>query len=246
MSEIPNTDRTFPPTAWTAVLTARDPAAPAVREARETLCRVYWQPVAGYFQALGLSREEAEDSAQETMAALCSDGALAQIDPAKGRLRHFLKAAARHFVLNFRRAESAQKRGTGNTPLSLDELPEAALPSADVPADAVFDRQWAWVIFGRAMSSLDESYALRGKGALLAALKPSLISADGLQPYGEIGSSFGVGESQIKLEIHRLRRRFAERLRAEVCATLAPEATAQDVNEETRYLVQTLAHEPAV
>ena len=246
MSEIPITDRTFPPTAWTAVLTARDPAAPAVREARETLCRVYWQPVAGYFQALGLSREEAEDSAQETMAALCHDSALAQIDPAKGRLRHFLKAVARNRALNFRRGASAQKRGTGQAPLSLDELPGAILPADDAPADAAFDQKWAWTIFTRAMVWLDESYALRGKSALLTALKPALISADGLQPYGEIGSAFGVGEAQIKLEVHRLRRRFAERLRAEVAATLAPEATAQDVNEETRYLVQTLAHEPAV
>lgn len=244
MSEISITHCTFPPTAWTAVLTARDPAAPAVREARETLCRVYWQPVAGYFQALGLTREQAEDGAQEALAALCRDGALAEIHPEKGQLRHFLKAAARHFALNFRRAETAQKRGTGHAPLSLDELPGAALPASDAPADAAFDRQWAWALFSRAMAALETSYALRGKGALLTALKPSLISADGLQPYGEIGSSFGVGEAQIKLEVHRLRRRFADRLRAEVAATLAPEATAHEVDDEMRYLVRTLAHEP--
>lgn len=246
MSNVPITDRTFPPTAWTVLLTARKPDAAETREARETLCKVYWRPVASYLQALGLTHEQAEDGAQETMSALCSDGALAEINPANGRLRHFLKAAARNLVLNFRRNESTQKRGAGVATLSLDELPDGAIPCGDAPTDAVFDREWACAIFARAMSSLEESYALRGKGALLAALKPALISADGLQPYDAIGSSLGVGESQIKLEVHRLRRRFAERLRAEVAATLAPDANAAEIEEEARYLVQTLAHEPAV
>ncbi len=246
MSNVPITDRTFPPTAWTVLLTARKEDAPATRAAREILCRVYWRPVASYLQALGLTHEQAEDGAQETMAALCSDGTLAEIDPAKGRLRHFLKAAARHLALNFRRAESAQKRGAGVAALSLDELPDSAIPGGDAPTDAVFDHEWACAIFARAMSSLEESYALRGKGALLAVLKPALISADGLQPYGAIGSSLGVGESQIKLEVHRLRRRFAERLRAEVAATLSPDAADAEIEEEARYLVQTLAYEPDV
>ena len=86
MSKVPITDRTFPPTAWTAVLTARDPDAPTMREARETLCRVYWHLVAGYLQALGLTREQAEDSAQETMAALCSDGAAGRSSGVGSRL----------------------------------------------------------------------------------------------------------------------------------------------------------------
>jgi len=241
-----DTDRAFPPTAWTVLLTARDAGAPAVEAARETLCRAYWRPVADYMQALGLSREQAEDGAQEMIAGLCRDGALAQIDPAKGRLRHFLKASARHLVFNFRRSESTHKRGNGAAPLSLDELPEAALPASGGQTDAVFDQRWAWALFEQAMSALEESYAQRGKGALLAALKPALISADGLQPYDAIGSSLGVGESQIKLEVHRLRRRFAERLRTAVAATLGPDAAAAEIDEEARYLVQTLAYEPAV
>jgi RNA polymerase sigma-70 factor (ECF subfamily) len=214
-----------------------------MREAREVLCKAYWQPVASYLEALGLSTMDAEDGAQELMATVCRDEVLAQIDPAKGRLRHFIKAAARHLMLNRRRDAATQKRGEGALHLGLDEVSDALLPSDDPVVEAVFDHQWAWTLFNRAFQSLEASYALRGKAALLAALKPTLISSDVVQPYAEIGSAFGVGEAQIKVEVHRLRRRLAERLRMEVASTLDLGATAAEVEDETRYLVQTLAYE---
>ena len=215
-----------------------------MREAREALCKAYWQPVASYLQALGLSTMDAEDGAQELMSTVCREDVLAQIDPSKGRLRHFFKAAARHLMLNRRRDAMTQKRGEGALHVVFDEMPDAALPQNEVASEAVFDQQWAWTLFNRAFRALEQSYALRGKEALLAALKPSLISFDSVQRYGEIGSAFGVGEAQIRVEVHRLRRRLAERLRMEVAATLDLNATGQEVEEETRYLVQTLAYEP--
>lgn len=214
-----------------------------MREAREALCKAYWQPVESYLEALGLSTLDAEDGAQELMATVCRDDVLTQIDPAKGRLRHFFKAAARHLMLNRRRDAMTQKRGEGAPHASLDEIIETAQPSDDSMPAAVFDQQWAWTLFNRAFQSLEQSYALRGKSELLAALKPTLISAESVQPYAEIGSVFGVGEAQIKVEVHRLRRRLAERLRLEVAATLDANVTAQEIEDETRYLVQTLAYE---
>jgi hypothetical protein len=67
-----------------------------------------------------------------------------------------------------------------------------------------------------------------------------------MQPYTQIGSQFGVGEQSIRIEIHRLRRRMAERLRAEVAGTLDPAATSAEIEAELRYLVQALAHERSV
>lgn len=237
-------DQSFPPTAWTVVFAAQGAATASMEAARDALCTAYRQPVLSYLLALGLSAADAEDKAQDLLSSICRDEVLAQLDPAKGRLRHFLKAAARHLVFNHRRDGATQKRGQGSAHVSLDEAPEAALPATDASAEHAFDRQWAWTLFQRTMTALEESYALRGKGALLAALKPALTSVDEVQPYAEIGSAFGVGEAQIRNEIHRLRRRFAERLRTAVASTLDPGASAEVIEEETRYLVRTLAHEP--
>jgi DNA-directed RNA polymerase specialized sigma24 family protein len=241
--ECPAADH-FPPTMWTVLLSARDPAAPEAAAARESLCRAYWRPVHSWLRALGVQREEAEDLTQRLLADFCRSD-IARVDPSKGRLRHFFKAAARHLLYSWRRDAAAQKRGGGVSPLPLDEMHDGALPADEPPADAVFDRQWAWTIFDRAMKSLEASYAGRGKAELLAALRPALISADSLQRFSEIGAQFNVKESQIRLELHRLRRRLAERLHSEVAATLRPTATAEETAEETRYLLTVLAHEPA-
>ncbi len=238
--------RGFPATMWTVLLTARDPAAPDARAAREAVCAAYWQPVCAYLRALGLAHEDAEDAAQKVLADFCHDGSLERVDRARGRLRHFFKAAARHALYNHRRTANAVRRGGGGAALSLDELPDAAIPSAAAAPDAAFDHSWAWTVFDRAMRAIGESYALRGKGALLEALKPSLLPSGALQSYAEIGSEFGVGEAQIQIEVHRLRRRLADRLRSEVAATLGPAATLPEVEDELRQLVRALCHESDV
>lgn len=235
--------RGFPATAWTVLLQARHQAAPESREATEALCRAYWRPVFHYLRALGVEAGVSEDLAQTVLVDFCAG--IDRIDRSHGRLRHFLRAAARHALYNHRREATAAKRGHGATPLVLDDLAEAAQPSAGAAADAAFDQPWAWTLFDRALAGLAESYTRRAKSELFEVLKSALISDDGLKPYAEIGSAFGVGEAQIKNEVHRLRRRFAERLRAEVAATLGPAASPAEIDEEARYLVQALAHERA-
>jgi DNA-directed RNA polymerase specialized sigma24 family protein len=234
----------FPATAWTVLLAARDPAAPESAAAREAVCRAYWTPVFDYLRSLGLDHAPAEDIAQSVLAEFCHAGWIERVDRAQGRLRHFFKAAARNALYQFRRDAAALKRGGGVAPLALDELGESECPATVIP-DAAFDRAWAWALFDRAMATLAESYTLRGKAPLFDALKPALISTDELQPYAAIGSSIGVEESQIRLEVHRLRRRLAERLRAEVAATLDPAAPPEQIEAEARYLVQLLANERA-
>lgn len=235
--------REFPLTAWTMLLTARDPASGVAQRAREEVCRAYWQPVCAYLESLGMAHPEAQDLTQTVLASFCTDGWIERVDRAHGRLRHFFKAAARHAVANHFRDAKRLKRGEGVTPAPLEEVGEAALPQMEAAGDPVFDRQWAWTIFERALAVLEGAYADRGKGALFAALKPALISDDALQPYAAIGSEFGVSESQLRIEVHRLRRRMAERLRAEVAATLGPAASEGEIESEMRYLVEALAHE---
>jgi DNA-directed RNA polymerase specialized sigma24 family protein len=153
-----------------------------------------------------------------------------------------LRTTARNRLTNFRRDSAAKKRGGGAFHIALEDLDDTSVPTDPEKADAFYDQRWAWTIFNRAMDSLASAYSSRGKGALFGAIKGGLISPDALKPYAEIGAEFGVGESQIKLEVHRARKRLADTLRAEVAATLGPDCAAGEVETELRYLLRVLAH----
>ena len=232
----------FPQTAWSRVLTARDAQSPDARMAREEVCRAYWSPVYSYFRALGCDREDALDLTQELLADFCDGGGLERVTPDVGSLRSYLKTTARNRLTNFRRDTSAIKRGSGAFHLPLEELDDSNVPADPEKADAFYDQRWAWTIFRRAMDQLSENYTSRGKGALFDALKGGLISQDSLKPYAELGASFGVGEAQIKLEVHRARKRLADTLRQEVLGTLGPDSDGAAVESELRYLLRVLAH----
>jgi RNA polymerase sigma factor (sigma-70 family) len=210
--------------------------------AREEVCRAYWPPVASYFRALGCDREDALDLTQELLAEFCDGGGLERVTPEVGSLRSYLKTTARNRLINFRRDAATKKRGSGAFHLPLEELDDSNVPADPKMADAFYDQRWAWTIFRRAMDSLAENYASRGKGPLFEALKGGLISQDSLKPYAELGATFGVGEAQIKLEVHRARKRLADTLRQEVLGTLGPNSDLAAVESELRYLLRVLAH----
>jgi hypothetical protein len=90
------------------------------------------------------------------------------------------------------------------------------------------------------MDRLEARYQRRNRMAVFSTLKEGLICPELLKPYAEIGLTLQMTENQVKLEVHRARRRFAEELRAEVAATLAPES---DADEELRYLMSVLSFE---
>ena len=118
---------------WTVLLTARDPVGPEARAAREAVCAAYWRPICAYLSALGLSKEDAEDATQTLLADFTNGGAIGRVDPAKGRLRHFLKAAARHALYNHRRAAKAVRRGGGQADLSLGSSAMSAMNDSLCP-----------------------------------------------------------------------------------------------------------------
>lgn len=236
-----NQNAPFPQTAWSRVLSARDVASPDARMAREEVCRAYWPPVYSYFRALGCDREDALDLTQELLAEFCDGGGLERVERAAGSLRSYLRTSARHRLASFRRDSAAKKRGAGAFHFALEDLDDSTVPVDAAEADAFYDQRWALTIFRRAMDGLAAAYAARGKGTLFEAIKGGLISGDALKPYAEIGAEFGVGESHIKLEVHRARKRLADSLRAEVAATLGSEDAAA-VEVELRYLLKVLAH----
>jgi RNA polymerase sigma-70 factor (ECF subfamily) len=230
----------FPETAWTRVLAGRCGDAGATVRALEDLCRQYWPAIYSYVRALGLAKEEAEDAAQDFVAGFMLGDPLQRADPERGRLRSYLKQSVRHFLANRRRGEGRIKRGGTHEHVAWETAAEREQPAHGAPPDETYDREWAWTLMERAMASLRAGYASRGREAMFDLIKPALAGAEALQPYALIGLSAGVSESQIKLEVHRARRRLGDALRCEVAATVA---SATEVEEELRYLLTVLAHE---
>lgn len=230
----------FPATAWTQVVAAREGDGAAAKAALEDLCKGYWPAIYTYLRALGCDREEALDETQEFMTHFIQGGGLHNVSPERGRLRSYLRQSLRNHLTTVRRDAARQKRGGGKTFVSLDDAEVFDVPSQPDAADQWFDRRWAWSVVKHAMDRLEDRYQRRNRMAVFAALKEGLVCPELLKPYAEIGETLRMTENQVKLEVHRARRRFAEELRAEVTVTLSPES---DPDEELRYLMSVLSFE---
>ncbi len=230
----------FPITSWTRVMSARQPDEAGSKAAMEDLCKGYWPAIYTYLRALGCDREEARDETQEFLSHFIHGGGLESVSPERGSLRSYLRQSVRNHLFSLRRDAARQKRGGGKTIVSMDDANAFDVPSEPERADHWFDRRWAWAVLRRAMERLEGKYGDRGRATIFTELKSGLLSPELLKPYAEIGASLGMKESQVKLEVHRARRRLAEELRAEVAGTLEPGA---NVEEELRYLLTTLSCE---
>lgn len=230
----------FPITAWTQVMQVQRGDAGA-RQALEGFCQNYWPAIYTYLRALGCQREEALDETQEFLTRFIRDGGgIQNVAPDRGRLRSYLRQSLRNHLASVRRDAARQKRGGGKMHFSLDDVETFDVPSEPEAADQWFDRRWAWSVIRTAMERMESRYTARGRKDLFSELKAGLISPDLLKPYVEIARLVNMTEGQVKLEVHRARRRLADELRAEVAITLPP---GGDVEEELRYLLSVMSHE---
>ncbi|MEZ5302958.1 MAG: sigma factor [Verrucomicrobiales bacterium] len=226
----------FPLTAWSRIVAAQG-RGDSAREAMEEVCLRYWHPARKFLRSLGCSEHDAEDITQRFFARWARAENFERLDPGLGRLRSYLKQALRREWINDWKRRSSRPQDGGA--VSLDDA-EMAGPAAagGEESDAVYDAAWAEAVVAAAMQRLRAEYAARGRAKVLDAILPCIFGTDGLKPYAEAAVSAGMTEPQFKLEVHRLRRRFADRLRDEVAGTLADPA---DIEDELRYVVKIMA-----
>jgi DNA-directed RNA polymerase specialized sigma24 family protein len=91
----------------------------------------------------------------------------------RGRFRCFLSQSVKNFLADEWEKASAQKRGGGKAPISLDaEVAEGRyleVPTHDSP-DRLFDRQWAEQVIASAYARLREEYERAGRSEWLEVL----------------------------------------------------------------------------
>ena len=227
----------FLTTHWSVVLGAGEESSPAATEALEKLCRAYWYPLYAYVRRRGFAAPDAQDLTQEFFARLVEKHYLAGVDRSKGKFRTFLLAALEHFLANQWRDARAQKRGGGQTLLSLDDAAaETRYHLEPVDCDTpekIYERRWALTLLEQTLSRLREECRATDKTQLFDELKGVLSGEESERTYAEIAARLGMTEGAVKAAVHRLRQRYGTLLREEIAQTVA---SPEEIDEEIRHL----------
>ena len=234
-------DGAFATTHWSVVFTARDGDTSKALAAMERLCHSYWRPVYAYIRRDGRQPADAQDLTQEFFHRFIEKEWIDHLQHRRGKFRSFLLTFLKHFLSDERDRAGAQKRGGGQTIISLDELQAEEShgfePSEGLTPDQVFERRWAQTMMERAVARLRQEYAEEGKAELFEQLKDLQPGERGERSYAEVGAAFGLSEGAVKSAVHRLRLRHRDILRHEIARTTG---SAEEVDEEIRHLIQVL------
>ena len=232
----------FQTTRWSLVARAAK-GDDGARLALDELCRLYWPPVYAMYRRDGTSAEHARDLTQGLFASLLERDDLQKASPERGRFRAFLRTCARNWLANERDREHAQKRGGGRQPFSIDTDDEEQRflrePVDSLDPAAMFERRWAQVVIDQALAQLAADERDAGRGDVFEILRPALEGDALEQSWAELAADLRTTEGALRVAVHRLRRRFRERIEAQVRDTLG-DAAGSDEGSELAELLQAL------
>ncbi len=228
----------FVTTHWSMVLNARNGDSAQADEAMSRLCRAYWYPLYAYVRRQGYPPDQAQDLTQEFFARLLARNYLRSIDRQKGKFRWFLLTAMEHFLAKEWRDAHRLKRGGGQIILSLDDKDAEDRykyePAEPMTAQRIYERRWALTLLEQAMAKLREEFAANGKAEVFDALQVFLSGERADVTQAQAGSGLSMSEGAVSVAVHRMRKRYAELLRAEIANTVS---SPEEVEEELRHLL---------
>src|SRR6185503_2068022 len=243
----------FHTTRWSLILTSLEDENEAEesegRQALAQLCRIYWRPIFAYICRQGHTPADAQDLTQEFFLAILKKKFLQRADPERGRFRSLLLKSLQNFLRDAQSKARARKRGGDVQFVAWDDWMAEAPSRLTIPPDALeswpperlFDVRWAATVAERALRGLQEECERRGRRRVFDALSSSLSADRGDVCYEDLARELATGTTEIKRLLHQLRRRYGQLLRAEVAETVEK---TEDVEDELRYLVRTLAASP--
>jgi DNA-directed RNA polymerase specialized sigma24 family protein len=231
----------FHTTHWTVVLGARSGNGPAADEALASLCSTYWYPLYAFIRRSGFNRHDAEDLTQGFFYSFLKRDSLTNVSPLAGKFRSYLLSCLKHFLINERRRNEAQRRGAGVQPIALDadaaETRYQSEPADNVTPDVLFERRWAYTVLDRVLEELRQEYVRRDKGGLFDDLRGLLPGDVAGVSRAELAARHNMSLGALDVALHRLRQRFGALLREQVVRTVS---SPDEVDEELRYLVSVL------
>lgn len=232
----------FVTTHWSLVLAAGQTQGAAAERALAKLCESYWYPLYAYLRRHGRTPHDAQDLTQEFFARLLEKNYLSEARRERGKFRSFLLTSLNHFLANEWDRMGAQKRGGGQTLISLDaESAESRYrlePEDAATPDRIFERRWAITLLDRVLRILQREYEMADRREFFDRLKFSLTGERSALPYAELAAQMGMTEGAIKSAVHRLRGRYREILYEEIANTVS---SPEEVEDEIRHLFKVLA-----
>ena len=228
----------FHTTRWTMVCEAAQGGETGAVAAFGSLFSTYWQPLYRYARRSGQGPADAEDMVQGFFAHLIEHNGLRLADRARGSFRAFLLGSLKHYMANEWQRRHRQRRGGFAVHLSIDwprgERGLELEPADERSPDRLYDRDWAITLLDKVLDDM----AHEEGGHDFDRWKPFLSLSSERLPYAEMASAFSLSEGAARVAVHRLRKRYRQRLKAEIVRTLASEA---QVEEEMRALFAALA-----
>jgi len=223
----------FPATRWSVIAAARGPDAVERGRALETLFAAYWKPVYKYVRVRwNRPAEDAKDLTQGFCADLLERDLLANYDPAKSRLRTYLRVCTDSFVMNQDKAAHRQKRGGNVLHVALDfegaedELTGRVMDPEDVPApksvEEFFEREWIRNLFTMALEDLRKLCEERGREKTFRLFEEYELDGDREISYDKLAQKYGIPTTDVTNALAWARREFRrfalDRLR-EICGS---------------------------
>ncbi len=239
----------FPTTQWSIVVAAQGAGTADARQALARLFETYWYPVYAFIRSRTPQAADAEDLTQDFFASLLALSSIDSVRPERGRFRAFLLGAAKHHLSAERARASTQKRGGGQTPLSLDfpsgDRRYRLEPSTEMNPELQFEREWARSACEAAQEKLRQEFAADGNAVQFEAFRPYLTAGEEPPSYAQTAAGLEMTEVAARVGVHRARRRFGRLLREEIAQTVAGDgddspAWVHAVNDELNYLLRVL------
>jgi hypothetical protein len=223
----------FPATRWSVIdaVKSRDPAGQS--RALDTLFAAYWKPVYKYVRLRwNRAPEDAQDLTQGFFAELLERDLLAKYNPAKSKLRTYLRLCVDSFVMNQDKAARREKRGGTAVHFSLDfqaaegELTGAVIDSASIPSpeslEQFFEKEWVRSLFALAVEDLRTLCAQRERDRTFRLFEDYDLSGDPDVSYERLSTEYAIPVTDVTNALSWARREFRrialERLR-EICGS---------------------------